>query len=114
MQGGIPDIATQLLDDADRRVEMGRLARHRCAAELDWAPQSRAYVGVFDRLFGVERGGEEMVASDAERRRVAGPPPSINGHQAVNLRPSAEFDGFLRNRTMPELPELPEPVDTGA
>lgn len=42
----------ELLDDEERRALMGRLARARCVAELDWAPQARSYVQVYDRLTG--------------------------------------------------------------
>src|SRR5699024_2640311 len=40
----------ELLDDPDRRAEMGRSGRARIETELAWELQARAYVGVFDQL----------------------------------------------------------------
>ena len=40
----------ELLEDPERRRELGRAARARAVAELDWRPQRAAYVGVYDRL----------------------------------------------------------------
>jgi glycosyltransferase involved in cell wall biosynthesis len=45
----------QLLDDADRREEMGRAGRLRIEKELGWLHQRTAYVGVYDRLVGRTR-----------------------------------------------------------
>ncbi|HEX5496883.1 MAG TPA: glycosyltransferase family 4 protein, partial [Mycobacteriales bacterium] len=42
-----------LLDDPAAREEMGVAARHRAVRELDWEPQRRRYVEVYDRLFGL-------------------------------------------------------------
>ncbi len=44
------DAVEQLLDDPELRAEMAARARARVAGELDWRPQSAAYVGVFDRV----------------------------------------------------------------
>lgn len=56
--GDIPafaDAVERLLDDEELRVEMGLRARRRVASELDWRPQARAYVGVFDDLTNARR-----------------------------------------------------------
>jgi glycosyltransferase involved in cell wall biosynthesis len=55
---GFADAIEKLLDDDDLRVSMGLAARQRVSSELDWRAQARAYVGVFDRVFGndVDRG----------------------------------------------------------
>ena len=55
---GFADAIERLLDDDDLRVSMGLAARQRVSNELDWRAQARAYVGVFDRVFGndVDRG----------------------------------------------------------
>jgi len=45
----------QLLDDADRREEMGWAGRLRIEKELGWLHQRTAYVGVYDRLVGRTR-----------------------------------------------------------
>jgi glycosyltransferase involved in cell wall biosynthesis len=39
-----------LLDDTDRRAELGKAGRLRAERELDWAPQAKAYVSVYDDL----------------------------------------------------------------
>lgn len=46
------DAVERLLDDTELRYQMARLARTRVSSELDWRPQSAAYVGVFDALVG--------------------------------------------------------------
>ena len=45
----------ELLDDPDRRAEMGRAGRARIETELAWAIQARAYVGVFDQLMALPK-----------------------------------------------------------
>ncbi|GAA3593809.1 glycosyltransferase family 4 protein [Kineosporia mesophila] len=42
----------ELLNDEERRLQMGRYSRERCVSEMDWQPQARKYVRVFDRLTG--------------------------------------------------------------
>ncbi len=42
-------------------------ARHRVVDQLDWRPQSRAYVGVYNRLFGLP----ELVADEPVARPTA-------------------------------------------
>jgi glycosyltransferase involved in cell wall biosynthesis len=44
------DAIELLLDDPEYRLVMARRARARVSSELDWRPQSEAYVSVFDRL----------------------------------------------------------------
>ncbi|WP_235498481.1 glycosyltransferase [Frankia sp. R43] len=56
--GDITAFATavcELLDDADRRSELGERGRRRAVEVLDWAAQARAYVSVYDRLHGITR-----------------------------------------------------------
>ncbi len=48
------DAVERLLDDPDLRRDMGVHARERVSSELDWRAQSLAYVGVFNRLLGVD------------------------------------------------------------
>lgn len=53
--GDLPGYASAielLLDDPDLRTSMGVKARARVVGELDWGPQSEAYVAVFDALMG--------------------------------------------------------------
>ncbi|MBL0748503.1 glycosyltransferase family 4 protein [Nocardioides baculatus] len=44
-----------LLDDPEARSRMGRAGRRRVLDELAWKHQEAPYVGVFDRLVGIER-----------------------------------------------------------
>ena len=41
-----------LIDDADRRAELGKLGRVRVEEELAWPHQERAYIGVYERMTG--------------------------------------------------------------
>jgi glycosyltransferase involved in cell wall biosynthesis len=45
----------ELLDDADKRADMGRKGRLRIENELGWPHQRDAYVFVYDRLVGRAR-----------------------------------------------------------
>lgn len=47
-----------LLDDPQRREDLGKRGRRRAELELDWAPQARTYVGVYDRLLRQVRAAE--------------------------------------------------------
>ena len=40
----------ELLDDPDRRAQMGRVGRRRIETEVAWSIQARNYIGVFDGL----------------------------------------------------------------
>ncbi|WP_199785750.1 MULTISPECIES: glycosyltransferase family 4 protein [Actinomycetes] len=44
-----------LLDDPERRAELGKAGRVRAEQELDWAPQARAYLSVYQGLFDEEK-----------------------------------------------------------
>ncbi|WP_156252174.1 glycosyltransferase family 4 protein [Pseudactinotalea terrae] len=46
------DAIEGVLDDEERRVRLSLAGRRRIVDELDWAPQSGTYVGVFDELLG--------------------------------------------------------------
>jgi glycosyltransferase involved in cell wall biosynthesis len=53
--GDVPAYAraiVELLDDEDRRVEMGRTGRLRIEEELGWPYSREAYIGVFDAIVG--------------------------------------------------------------
>jgi glycosyltransferase involved in cell wall biosynthesis len=45
----------ELLDDDDKREDMGREGRLRIEKELGWPHQRDGYVGVYDRLVGRTR-----------------------------------------------------------
>lgn len=50
---GFADAVERLLDDDDLRADLGLRARRRVVEHLDWRPQADAYVGVYDRMFGL-------------------------------------------------------------
>ena len=85
------DAVESLLDDADLRIAMGRRARERVSAVLDWKPQAQAYVSVFDGLFS-RRGDEPHTA--AERNHEVDDP----GQRFVDLDNDEEFNRFIAER----------------
>jgi glycosyltransferase involved in cell wall biosynthesis len=92
------DAVVELIDDPDRRTEMGRLARTRCVSTLDWQPQARAYVGVFDEIFGRTQERATEAAKVQDRRVAAGTLPTLAGRTVIDLRDPTDFEGFLRRR----------------
>jgi glycosyltransferase involved in cell wall biosynthesis len=42
----------QLMDDEDRRAQLGKAGRVRVEQELAWSHQQRAYLDVYRRLLG--------------------------------------------------------------
>jgi len=99
-----------LLEDSERRLEMGRRARSRCTQELDWQPQAVAYVSVFDRVTGAREAaaataGAQVRWPAVDRRMApeqAAVPPAIGGRRAIDLRDALSFEEFLRSRDQPE------------
>lgn len=89
--GAFADAIERLMDDPELRAELGRKARARVSAVLDWRPQAEAYVSVFDRLTGFAEPGPavppaETTAIDRQGRRY------------VDLADEAEFSRFLIER----------------
>jgi glycosyltransferase involved in cell wall biosynthesis len=84
------DAVERLVDEPHLRVEMGLAARRRVVEALDWAPQSLAYVRVFDELLGREPGATWQ------------PPPSSDPAAASGRVPVDEagpgFGEFVRWR----------------
>jgi glycosyltransferase involved in cell wall biosynthesis len=69
-EAGFADALVTLLDDADRRAELGAAGRRRAVRELDWRPQAQAYVSVFDGLFGLRRANKLGTAADTADEQV--------------------------------------------
>ncbi|MEZ0447912.1 glycosyltransferase family 4 protein [Cellulomonas sp. ICMP 17802] len=84
------DAVEALLDDEDRRVALSLAARERVVAELDWRPQRRRYLGVFD---GLLRFRSHDPADD--------PAPDAAdpwGRQYVDLDRPGALEAFVRTR----------------
>jgi glycosyltransferase involved in cell wall biosynthesis len=64
------DALVELLDDPERRAELGAAGRLRAVRDLDWRPQARAYVSVFDGLSGLRRAATPDVEADAADEQV--------------------------------------------
>ena len=92
------DAVERLLDDPALRISMGKRARARVAQELDWRPQARSYVGVFDDLSG--HGPRE---ADAEPLSDTGSGPGVDdrGRAFVDLTDVGEFERFIVVRSGP-------------
>src|SRR5215213_7325145 len=89
------DAVEELLDNPDLRLSMAKRARARVARELDWRPQARAYVKVFDDLsdWG-PRHAEAELLGDAR----SGPGADDRGRAFVDLTNVAEFERFILER----------------
>lgn len=85
------DAVERLMDDPDLRVALGRRARTRVAAVLDWRPQAEAYVGVYDELTGFSQPGPAVPPS-----RTSDTDPE--GRRFVDLEDAAELDRYLVER----------------
>ena len=94
---GFAAAVSDLLDDPDRRAEMAHYARERVAQDLDWEPQSQAYVSVFDRIFGVVRDTVTTAWPRVDRRHRSRPPVDALGEPAG--RP-AQLGGRRRLRPL--------------
>ena len=92
---GFAKAIAALLDDDERRAEMGAYGRRRAVAELDWEPQKRAYVAAFDRLLGTVRPESDPGWPAVDRRRSATGERLVNvwGQELVDLRRAADSTG---------------------
>lgn len=90
--GAFADEIERLIDDPQQRVQLGRRARERVSAILDWRPQAEAYVSVFDRLSGFHQVGPAVPASGAVLVADA------QGRRYVPLDDDAEFTRYLIER----------------
>lgn len=90
------DAVEHLLDNDDLRLAKAFEARRRVVAELDWAPQSRKYVAVFDELLGWD--GSVTPAANSPRPT---PTQATNGRTFVDLDDAIEFRRFVLERDAP-------------
>jgi glycosyltransferase involved in cell wall biosynthesis len=90
---GFADAVEALLDDPERRVELGLAARRRVASELDWKPQAEAYVGVYDELLRNRPDSARLAAWPHVPR-----PSRADGRDLVDLDDEQELRRFLRER----------------
>jgi glycosyltransferase involved in cell wall biosynthesis len=108
---GYAKVIAELLDDADRRASMALAGRQRAAAVLDWEPQKRAYVGVYDALsrrspksYSLTTAAEAAKAwPDVDRRTrpVEGTLTDRFGNPLVDLRDQAAVERYVRTREIP-------------
>ncbi|TDC53146.1 glycosyltransferase WbuB [Jiangella ureilytica] len=89
------DAVEKLIDDPGLRAELGRQARTRVAAELDWRAQAEAYVSVYDELTGFSRPGPAV--PPAEPGRATDP----QGRRYVDLDDTVELVRYLEERRAP-------------
>lgn len=90
------DAVERLLDHDDLRAHMAMSARERVERELDWRPQSRAYVKVFDSLTGTTRPQSE------ERHAVSRLTVDADGRPYVDVDDPIELRRFIVERTAPQ------------
>ena len=92
------DAVEQLLDDPRLRLSMAKRARARVARELDWRPQARSYVEVFDDLSGhAPREARDELLGDAS----SGSGADDRGRTFVDLTDAGEFERFILERSQP-------------
>ena len=86
------DQVERLIDDQELRSRMGRAARERVAAVLDWRPQAEAYVDVYDQLTGHHR--------DCPAVPVTETVPEVDalGRRYVDLGDEGELQSYLLGR----------------
>ncbi len=67
-EAAFADALVELLDDDRRRKELGAAGRERAVRDLDWRPQARTYVSVFD---GIVRSALGRVPSGPQNTAAA-------------------------------------------
>ena len=97
---GLADAVLHLIDDPERRAELGTQGRRRAERVLDWRPQAQAYVGVYDELLGFTSAGPFPDGwPSAERRNGTGVAPKDRwGNQLVDLRDQDALRQFAAAR----------------
>jgi glycosyltransferase involved in cell wall biosynthesis len=92
------DAVERLLDNPGVRAALGRAARERVAATLDWQCQAQAYVGVFDHVLARELDADRLAAWPFSARSEGLTPPE---RRYVDLDDEAAYQDFLLTRGRP-------------
>lgn len=71
-EAALADALVALLDDPARRAELGAEGRRRAERELDWRPQAREYVAVYDGLTGAPDRPDESIPDISATRDAWG------------------------------------------
>ena len=87
-----------LLDDDQRRGELGVAGRRRAEAELDWRPQAKAYIELYDGLTGFDSNGPfpDSVTADNGNRTDRW------GNRMVDVHDDDALRAFVSRRTVQE------------
>ncbi|GAA1270767.1 glycosyltransferase WbuB [Planotetraspora silvatica] len=97
---GLADALVALLDDPERRARLGAAGRRRAERELDWVPQSEAYLNVYDELLGRQ--------SPKVPHGSAAPKETLDrwGNRLVDLGDERALREFAGSRKVPAQAEL--------
>lgn len=100
------DAVERLLDDEALRLALGREARARVTARLDWRAQEERYLAVYAGLLGAPARIPRQRAWPAVERRGAAANGSALvdrwGSRLVDLREGRELDAFVTSRRVGE------------
>jgi hypothetical protein len=84
----------KLLDDPERRADLGLAGRRRAETVLDWAPQRAAYLGVYDAITG-------QVSPEPVDEVLDEPLAEALGGALVDVSDDAVVRAFARDRCAP-------------
>lgn len=103
---GFADAVVALLDDEERRSELGAAGRRRAETELDWRAQARTYVGVYDGLLGHRSAGPFPQAWPDAEQRAGGNGGLLDGwgNTMVDLRDDDALRDFAGTRRVSREP----------
>jgi hypothetical protein len=93
------DAVEDLLDDPALRLSMALRARARVSQHLDWRPQARSYVSVYDEITGINRIQSEDPS--LQQDRGVGPGVDDRGRSYVDLNDRKELERFVLERSAP-------------
>ncbi len=86
---GFADAIIALVDDQERRSDLGSRGRLRAEQQLDWRAQAEVYLSVYDELLGVLRPGRRTTASsDRSSHRASVPEDAADLHHLAGAPPN--------------------------